>query len=212
MMLISRVLFLAATIAFSSSAFAAELSVSELKAKQQKLKTFDSMSLDFVQSKKKSNGRIIKRQGKAIFAKPDRFVWKLETPMKEYKVFDGQNFYDYSPDTKSAVKYRPTGTHSYELRQMVDLVLNFDALLRRYDLISASQEGDLIKVSLKPKTEGDLKAIELDMSESKSYITHLKMILGDKTELSHDFTNPVFSSVKVSEFNIPAGVKITDSN
>lgn len=196
--------------------FSADLSVDELKAKQLKLKTFDSLTLDFVQSRflpasKGRKERTTKRNGRALFAKPDRFVWKLETPVKEYKIFDGKNFYDYVPDEKSAVKHRPTGTQSYELRQIVDLVLDFDSLLKRYDLQRAWQEGDDIKVTLKPKTDGGLSSIDLEFSEKKGHITFLKMTLDNKTELSHEFTNPVFAPIKDSEFNIPAGVKVSDS-
>jgi outer membrane lipoprotein-sorting protein len=200
----------------SHSGFATELSLEQLKVKQQKLKSVDFLAMDFVQSKflpatRGRKARTTKRNGSAQFAKPDRFVWKLETPFKEYKIYDGKDFYDYSPESKSAVKYRPTGPHSYELRQIVDLVMNFDSLLKRYDLANAQQDGDDIKVELKPKNEGELTSIDLRFSEKKAHITFLKMTLTNKAEVSHEFTNAVFTPIKDSEFSIPAGVKVTDS-
>lgn len=199
-------------IGLSTPSIAAEISLDQLRAKQAKLKSFDALTLDFVQLKKKPvQNRTLKRIGVAIFAKPDRFVWRLETPLKEYKIYDGKDYYDYSPDEKAAVKYRPTGPQSYQLRQIVDLVLNFDSLLKRYDLVKAEQDGDDIKVTLKPKTDGEVVSIELGFSEKKSHITFLNMILSNKTELSHEFTNPRFAPIKPNEFGIPAGVKITDS-
>lgn len=197
---------------YAENSVVTEITIEQLRAKQAKLKTFEVLSLDFVQMKKKpKHNRTLKRLGKAIFAKPDRFVWRLETPLKEYKIYDGKDFYDYSPDEKAAVKYRPTGPQSYQLRQIVDLVLNFDSLLKRYELVKAEQDGDDIKVTLKPKTEGEVVSIELGFSEKKSHITFLKMVMSDKVELSHEFTNPSFTSINGNEFSIPSGVKITDS-
>jgi outer membrane lipoprotein-sorting protein len=196
----------------SFSSQATELTLDQLRAKQAKLKSFDGLTIDFVQSKfKPTQGKTLTRKGQAILKKPDLFVWKLETPLKEYYQYDGKAFYTYSPDEKSAVKYSVTGPQSYQLRQIVDLVLNFEALLKRYDLEKAEQIGDDIKVLLKPKTSGEIVSIDLGFSEKKSHIVYLKMTMSNKLILSHDFSNPVFANVPNSAFDIPAGVKVTDS-
>jgi len=204
-------------ILFSSAltSYATELTLEQLRAKQAKLKSFDDLTLDFVQTKFKPKqgrkGRTLTRMGQAVLKKPDRFIWKLETPSKEYNVYDGKNFYTYLPDEKSAVKFSITGPQSYQLRQIVDLVLNFEALLKRYDLAKAEQIGDDIKVVLTPKIVGEIVSIELGFSEKKSHIVFLKMMMSDNLVLSHDFSNPVFTKIPDATFVLPAGVKVTDS-
>jgi outer membrane lipoprotein-sorting protein len=210
-----RALFVLFLFFLSFNCQAAELTLDQLRAKQAKLKSFDGLTIDFIQTKFKPNqgpkGKTLTRKGQAILKKPDLFVWKLETPLKEYYQYDGKAFYTYSPDEKSAVKYSVTGPQSYQLRQIVDLVLNFEALLKRYDLEKAEQIGDDIKVLLKPKTTGEIFSIDLGFSEKKSHIVYLKMTMSNKLILSHDFSNPVFANVPNSAFEIPAGVKVTDS-
>jgi outer membrane lipoprotein-sorting protein len=204
--LLSLVLF-----SVSFTAEAAELTLEQLRAKQAKLKSFESMTIDFVQTKTKSNGKTLTRKGQAIFKKPERFFWKLETPIKEYNLYDGKSFYTYLPDEKSAVKYRFTGPQSYQLRQIVDLVLNFEALLKRYDLAKAEQLGDDIKVLLKPKTVGDVASIDLGFSEKNAHITYLKMTMADKLILAHNFSNPIFTNVPDTAFDIPVGVRVSET-
>lgn len=204
--LISVVLF-----SLSFTGQAAELTLEQLRAKQSKLKSFESMTIDFVQTKIKPNqkNRKLTRKGQAVFKKPERFVWKLETPTKEYNLYDGKAFYTYHPDEKTAVKYSFTGPETYQLTQVVDLVLNFEALLKRYDLGKAEQVGDDIKVHLIPKTVGDVASIDLGFSEKNAHITFLKMTMANKLVLSHDFSNPVFTNVPDTAFDIPAGVKVS---
>jgi outer membrane lipoprotein-sorting protein len=201
-----------ALFALSFSAHATELTLEQLRAKQSKLKSFESMTIDFVQTKfKPTQKRTLTRKGQAVFKKPERFVWKLETPTKEYNLYDGKDFYTYLPDDKTAVKYSITGPETYQLRQVVDLVLNFEALLKRYDLEKAEQVGDDIKVILKPKAVGDIASIDLGFSEKNAHITYLKMTMASKVVLAHDFSNPVFTDVPDSAFGIPAGVKVSET-
>jgi len=86
-------------------------------------------------------------------AKPNKFRWTLEAPTAQSKIFDGKDFLEYDKGSNSAIRYSPTGPQAYDLRQIVDVVLNFDSLLKRYDLVKADQDGDMIKIELKPKTD-----------------------------------------------------------
>jgi outer membrane lipoprotein-sorting protein len=136
----------------------------------------------------------------------------LQTPTKEFKIYDGKSFYDYSPDSNTAKRYAPSGAQSAELRQVIDLVLNFDTLLKRYDLVKAEEVGDLVKVQLRPKTAGDVVAIELHLAQKEEFISYLKMDLNNKNSLIHEFKNPSRAAIPGSAFELPAGVKISDSN
>ncbi len=190
-----------------------DLSPADLKQLQSKMKSSDSLTVDFVQtSYTATRDRSRKRQGQAVFRKPDKFKWMLETPVKEYKIYDGKNFYDYSPDSKSAVRYAPSGAHAQELKQIVDLVLNVDSLLERYELTKASDDGGIILIELTPKSASDITSVALHMSAKDGFISHLKLFMRNKNTLTHEFKNPRPQDVPPSAFALPADVKVTTSN
>ena len=191
---------------------AKDLSVEELRAFQAKMKSSDALTVDFVQTKYSGlRGKSTRREGRAVFVKPNLFKWMLQTPSKEFKIYDGKSFYDYSPDTATAKRYAPNGAQAQELRQVIDLVLNVDTLLKRYELVKAEEAGDLIKIQLRPKTPGDLVGIELHFAQKEEFISYLKMDLNNKNSLIHEFRNPSRAAIPASAFAMPAGVKITDS-
>jgi len=134
----------------------------------------------------------------------------LKKPLEE-KIFDGKYFYDYDPQTNSASRYQPNGPKAYALRQVVDLVLNFDSLLKRYELVSAKQEGDTVSVALKPKEASDLDSVELNLSEKNLLITSLKLNLKGGDSLAINFTNVDRKLLSADSFVLPKGVKVTDS-
>jgi outer membrane lipoprotein-sorting protein len=195
-----------------------ELTVDELRKIQEDLKSYDALTVDFTQTtitaisklRGKADGR--KREGKAVLAKPNRFKWMLETPTRDHKLYDGKFFYEIDPATSTAKRYSVTGPQAYEVRQIVDLVLNFNKLLQTYDLKKAEQDGDLVKIQLTPKTEQEITALELHLSTKDSYVTFLKWDLKNKSSLAHAFRNPNRGAIPDDAFDLPKGVKITDSN
>ena len=193
--------------------FAKDLSAEDLRTLQSKLKSGDFLAVDFQQTKTTPmRGKKTKRDGKAIFAKPDKFKWMLETPKQEYKIYDGKDFYDYEPSTKSAVRFSATGPNAYELKQIVDLVLNFDTLLKRYDVVKADEDKGIVSVTLKPKVENEITGVGLKLDLKDSFISYLKFELRDKTVLEHEFKNPVRKPVGDDAFALPKGVKVTETN
>jgi chaperone LolA len=194
-------------------ATAKDLTEAELREIQSKIKSSDSLTVDFAQTKISGlRGKKTTRHGRAQFVKPTLFRWMLETPTKEYKIYDGKDLYDFDPVHNTAAKYSPTGPKAYELKQIVDLVLNFDSLLKRYDLVKASEDGDLVSIELKPKTSGDITAIDLKVSQKDAFITYLKLALSNKTQLVHEFKNPSHQVISDEAFRLPKGVKVTDTN
>jgi chaperone LolA len=197
----------------SSPLYAKALSVAELRQIQSTMKAYDSLTVDFVQSRysdvrKKSS----RREGRAQFAKPNLFRWMLETPKREYKIFDGKSFYDFDPETNTAKRYATSGEQSHELNQMIDLILNFDSLLKRYDVVTAEAVGDLIKIHLKPKAAGDVSGIELHFAQKEQFVSFLKMELRNKNALTHEFKNPSHAAIPETAFALPKGVKASDNN
>lgn len=196
-----------------TSANAKELSLDELRAIQASMKATNHLTVDFTQTNYKAlRQRSHTREGKAQFSQPDKFKWMLGKPTIEYKIYDGKDFYDYNPSTNSALRYSPTGPRAYELRQIVDLVMNFDSLLKRYELVSAHKEGDLVKIKLTPKASGEITAIDLHLSVSQSYIPYLKMTMRGGNSLTHEFKNPNRQEIPAATYALPKGVKISSSN
>ncbi len=189
------------------------ITATELRDLQSKMQQSDSLSLDFTQTSFTAlRGKSRQRRGRAQFAKSGKFLWMLETPVKEYKIYDGKNFYDYSPDSNSAVRYSQAGEHATELKQIVDLVLNFDSLLKKYDLIKAEDFGDTINVQIKPKDPAtELTQVELILDVKQSFISNLKFSLRNKNTLSHEFSKPTRTAIPDSTFTLPPSVKISDS-
>lgn len=195
------------------TALAKDLSAADLRKLQDKMQQSDSLTLDFVQTSFTAlRGKSRQRRGRAQFSKTGMFRWMLETPVKEYKIYDGKSFYDFNPETQSAVRYKEAGDHASELRQIVDLVLNFDSLLKKYDLIKAEDFGDTVMVQLRPKdTATELTQVELILDIKKSFISNLKFALRNKNTLSHEFSKPDRSPLPESTFKLPQGVKVSDS-
>lgn len=198
----------------AKTAHAKNLTADDLRAMQTKMKAYDTLAVDFVQTKSTGlrPGKGSVRQGHAFFEKPNLFKWMLETPNKEYKIYDGKALYDYDPDSNSATKYSPTGPKHYELREMIDLVLNFDSLLKRYDLKKAEEKAGSINIILTPKAKGDVTEVELTLQPKEAFISFLKMTFSNKMTLAHEFKNPSHKPIPEASFQLPKGVKITDSN
>lgn len=196
--------------------FAAELTLAELRTIQEQMKSYDVLTVDFTQKTEtplsKVRGKAPRREGHAVLTKPDRFKWMLETPTKDYKLYDGTYFYELDPDSNTAKRYSLTGPQSYEIRQVVDMVMNFDTLLRRYDLKKAERDGDVVNVYLTPKSVQEITEIQLHVSVKDSFVSYLKWETKAKTTMTLEFRNPVRKHVPDSFYVLPAGVKVTDSN
>lgn len=214
MNLISKALIIGLTsLSFSATAVAKELTTDDVRALQSSIKASESLSVDFTQTTTKAlRGTKVVRKGKAAFARPNKFKWMLEAPANEQKIYDGKFFYDYTPATKSAAKLSPTGPQAHELNGIVDLILNFDTLLKRYDMVKAEENGDEVRIELKPKTGNEVTAVELKLTKKDPYITFLKMDLKGGNTQTHQFTNPSRAALPADTFKLPEGVKVTDSN
>lgn len=188
-----------------------ELSVDELRKLQSSMKQSEFLAVDFVQTTYTAmRGKSFKREGKAKFAKPNKFAWMLETPTKQYRIYNGKDFYDYSPETNSAVRFAASGPRAEELKQVVDLVMNFDSLLKRYDLVKATDEGQFVRIELKPKDAGEIIGAELHYDKDESFISFLRLNMRNKNHLIHEFSSPKRNAVPADFFELPKGVKVSE--
>jgi hypothetical protein len=98
-----------------------------------------------------------------------------------------------------------------EVKGIVDIVLDFDTLLKRYKMVKADQDGDIVTVMLEPKSTTALKTVEVRFSVKEAYITFLKMSFGANWQ-SHDFTNPSRAALPPGTFALPKDLKVQKSN
>lgn len=190
----------------------ASLTIEQVRSLQSRIKKAEHLSVDFVQTRYTAlRGKTLKRNGKAKFSRPNLFRWTLEQPTKDL-IFDGKSFFEYDPESKSAAKYAPSGANAKELSQIVDLVLNFDSLLKRYDLVRASEVGDLVKIELKPKNDQEITGVELHFDKKNDFVAFVRLDLANKNNLTHEFSSPVRSPITSEAYALPAGVKVTDTN
>lgn len=189
-----------------------QLNIDQVRALQSNIKETEHLSVDFVQTRFTAlRGKTIKRDGKAQFSRPNLFRWRLENPTKEL-IFDGKAFFEFDPTTQSAAKYAASGANARELSQIVDLVLNFDSLLKRYDLVSAEDLGTQVKILLKPKNEQEIKAVELHYNKTSDFVSYVALELANGNKLTHEFASPQRKAISSKTYTLPEGVKVTDTN
>ena len=187
-----------------------ELTEAELKAYQQKMSGSDFLSIDFTQTRYSAmRKKGSKSQGTARFAQPEKFLWRIETPMQKQWIFDGNTLYQYEPAIKQAVKFS-AGGKAADLTQIVDLVINFDTLLKRYKLESAKHTGGKVEIVLSPKSASDVVRVDLQIDEKESYLSHMKLHMVGGDHLAIDFNNPIRTKIDAKEFTLPSGVSVSE--
>lgn len=197
----------------ANRAFAKELTQEEIRTLQSSIKASDSLRVDFEQKTYKAiRGKTVTRRGYGAFMRPNKFKWVLAAPANEEIIYDGSYLYEYKPEAKQAARLSATGPKVHELNDLVDLVLNFDTLLKRYDLVKAEENGDEVSIDLKPKSVSDVTAVALKFSKKNSLITSLKMELRGGNSQTHEFSNPDRTALPGNTFTLPAGVKVSDGN
>jgi outer membrane lipoprotein-sorting protein len=188
------------------------LSVEDLKAIQQKMRAADSLQADFKQVRYSSlRKKSTESTGHAVFAKPDKFRWSILKPVSEEWLFDGTSLFNVKPDRKAALKYVSATDKAKELRDLVDLILNFDTLLSRYTLRRAELVRDKLLVILAPKSTSEIEEIEMTIIPEKSYVAEIKLGFENKNSLSYVFSEPSKNPLAANAFELEKSVKITDT-
>lgn len=190
-----------------------KLNEKQLRALQSKIKLQHGLKVEFdqrvfLQLRKRTR----KQQGFAHFARPDKFYWVFEKPRRQEYIYDGTTLVHFSPADKIAQRYASASRLSW-LKEIVDVVLNFDALLEKYKILGAERLGDKVTVELAPKVQNnEIKKINLEISQKKKYIQFVKFYFKRGDSLAFAFKNPIFGRQPANTFlfKLPPGVKITE--
>jgi len=188
------------------------LTLEQVKNLQDNLRAYDAVYIKFSQSIFKNlRKKTITNQGEAYFKKPDKFRWVLTAPNAEEWVFDGEDLLNYFPGKNEAIRYGAKATKGRNLRELVDIILNFKQLLAKYKLDAANKKGDLVVLQLTPLEASDVEKIEVDMGIQVKFIKTLKMSFkgGNTTTLS--FLEPSFKVFPEDKFSLAKSIKITNA-
>lgn len=194
----------------SSQSNALKVSIPELRKLQLKLQEHKYLSMDFEQIIfKKLRKKTSKNKGEVHFRKPDSFHWKFSQADHEEWIYDGKTLFHYFPKKNIATRYKAQAAKGKNLREIVSIVLDFDSLLKRYSVVSSSQDKDLVKISLKPKDHGEISQVQLSLDTKLNYMREVKLNFEGGNHSTFAFSNPKHSEIK-NTFSIPAPTKILD--
>lgn len=175
---------------------------------QKKMQTHSQVTFDFVQTQFKSlRNHKRKTTGVARFAQPGLFQWKLNKPIDEWR-FDGTLLYKFRPRTGSWISFDPNQGKAKELRRIVDLVLNVNALLQDYKISNIESRDKQIFATLLPKKPQEIKKVSLVFNSFLNYVQSIKMHFRGKNYTLLEFLNPDFKTFNLSEFSPPPGEKV----
>lgn len=192
----------------ASLCYAKQLKSEDIRKIQEKIKAFSDLQVEFNQKTYRAlRKRTSKSNGRAFFSKPNKFRWILEEPKRDEWIFDGKELNHFFPARKEAISYSANINKGKDFRQIVDLVLNFDTLLKKYDIKSAEQIGEIVKIHLIPKNKGEILSADLSLDLKKNYISQLQLNFKQGNHTKLEFLNPVKKSIPASTFSVPAGIK-----
>jgi outer membrane lipoprotein-sorting protein len=197
----------------SNLMFAAQvqnMSKDDLRNLQLKMKSAAQLTVDFVQYKSvkirpKQRTKVI---GRGVFAKPSKFKWTIIEPKADSLIFDGQKLFSIQEDKKTATSFSADADRAQEIREVIDLVLDFDSLLGRYDVAEATKESNKVNLLLNPKKPGALTNLNVRVDAATAMVEMVKMTFTNKNTSEFEFSNPDRSALPKDAFALPAGYKI----
>jgi outer membrane lipoprotein-sorting protein len=202
------------TVFFSAQLAAEPLTLDQLKKVQKKLQTSDYLTIDFKQEAYSSlRKRSSHFSGRGMFAKPSKFHWIQEKPVKKEFIFSGTELVQYLPDQKSASKFKANDDESSRFSKLSDLVLNMSVLLDEYKLVKAERvaKEKIINVNLEPKTKStDIIRVDLVIAEDKNFVKTVVLSYDGGKRYTYQFSNPSFDPIAETNFRFepPPGVKL----
>jgi outer membrane lipoprotein-sorting protein len=193
----------------SGSASGKELSIDGVKALQKQLKSSEYLTVDFKQDIYRSlRNRHTISSGIAYFRRPNKFHWILQKPKKMEWIYGGQTLVGIEGDSTIAKEYGVGNQQAHDLRQIVDMVMNFDSLLANYDVKHADDMGGSVMIELAPKSSGEITAAVLTIDREKNYITTVKLKYTSDENTTFTFTNPRLDPIAETTFGPPKGVTV----
>jgi|688.fasta_scaffold28114_2 outer membrane lipoprotein carrier protein len=205
-------LVLAAADGAALAASAESLSTDELRELQGKLNQRQNLSVRFTQIRT-SNLRPKKpstSSGRAVFAKPAKFRWEFEKPSADILLFDGRSLISFKPGEKTATRFNSQAERAKEIKEVIDFVLDFDALLSRYSIKQAQKAQNEISLTLQPKSPGAISELKINIDGKSYFVSAIKMTFQNRNVSEFKFIEPTTGVVPMDAFSVPSGVQVLD--
>lgn len=188
------------------------LSTEELREVQVKLSGRKSLRVDFQQLRTSAlrPNKPSKSTGKALFAKPAKFRWEIEKPQADVLIFDGKSLYSFKPGEKTATRFSTQGEKTTEIKEVIDFVMDFDSLLKRYQIVKSVRLNKDIVLTLNPKQPGAVSVIDISIDSKSFYVKSLKMSFSNKNTSEFIFSNPAPAEISTGSFEVPSIMKIVE--
>jgi len=188
------------------------LSTEELRELQARLNKRQSLSVRFTQTRTSSlrPKKPSKSSGKALFAKPAKFRWEIEQPSPDVLLFDGRALVNYKPGEKTATRFSAEAERAKEIKEVIDFVLDFDALLNRYAIKEAVRSGNVITMHLKPKAASAINELSIEIDAKSFFVSLIKMSFQNKNTSEFRFSDPSVAELSPGSFSVPEGYKVVE--
>ena len=193
-----------------------KLPETELKKLHGKLHPYDALSLSFTESLyRKARKKTIQKKGSAYILKPNKFFWKAG--MQTW-IYDGKDLISYTEGDKHALRYSSKIGKSKELRSLVDMMTNLDALLKKYTLKEAYEEKEKILIKLEGKKNSDIESLEmilekkLEKKKETLFLKKLSLAYKDGNKTSFDFKEIKEEKKDPKKLSLAKEIKIVDDH
>ncbi len=212
---LAAILSLSGVIGFNpvlASTTSESLSTEELRELQSKLNERQALTVKFTQTRVSSlrPKKPSASTGRAIFAKPAKFRWEFEKPAADVLLFDGRSLISYKPGDSTATKFSANADRAREIKEVIDFVLDFDALLSRYSIKEAVRTKDLITLSLKPKSSAAVKDLSIEIDAKSYFVSAIKMSFQNRNTTEFRFSEPSAAAIPPDAFSLPKGLRVVD--
>lgn len=182
------------------------LTAQDIRALQMKFKSFNHLEVKFFQNTYRSlRKKNTPSEGEAFFTKPNKFVWVIKKPRESQWKFDGKELNYFEEKTKKIVSYPADATKGRELRQIVDMVMNFDTLLKNFDLKSAKKVNDVVNISLTPKLKSEIKKAVVEIETKSNFMRSLLLEFDHGNYSKIDFKFMSDKPIPESKYTIKKG-------
>lgn len=183
--------------------------------------TAAAMSINFQEELYRHARQVtLSKEGSAYFIKPDMFRWEVspvKQDNKEIWIFNGKDLFQHSTKEKYATRYSSKLGKNKQLKELVDIITNFKALLSNYRFDGAKKEGELVHVRLTPKQTSEIVFLEITLqtreTEKKpTFMKELTLHFEGKNRTKFKF-EPI-KDEKIADKNkliLPKEIKITDA-
>jgi outer membrane lipoprotein-sorting protein len=126
-------------------------------------------------------------------------------------IFNGTDLLNFKPGDKTASRFKTEGERSKEVKEVIDFVLDFDALMKRYRLVESTRQERTIQLKLKPKVAGPISDINISVDGKDYFVKAVKMIFQNKNTSEFEFMNPSSGAIDPGAFSVPSQMRVIDS-